>query len=308
MRASLLQRWLDAFNASGARKKRTIWVFLFLAPTLLYFAIFQVSPILVGVYMSFFQGSPLLGKANFVGFGNFAKILFRDKLFYHSLKVTVVYVLGSVALSNFVGIFLALLLNQSVKGRSLIRSMLYFPQMITGVVIALIFSSMMDPHVGVLNVLLGKIGVKPIRWLTSSGMAMMSMIVVTVWHGMGYRMVIYLAGLQGIPQEYYDAARVDGATPLGEILYVTLPLLRDTILFNTTTATIGAFQSFALPFIMTGGGPAQATLLYAYNIYQMAFDKLNFGYASALSMVLFAIIFVLSLLQLRIGKERLEYY
>jgi len=308
MTDSARQRWLGAFNRASARKKRALWVLVFLSPTIIYFLIFQGAPILVGVYMSFFHGSPLLGKADFVGLRNFLDIILTDRLFYHSLKVTVIYVLGSVTLSNLIGLFLALLLNRPITGRNLMRSTLYFPQMITGVVIALMFTSMMDPHVGVLNVLLGNVGIRPIRWLTSPATAMASMILVTVWQGMGYRMVIFLAGLQGIPQVYYDAARVDGATPVSEVLYVTLPLLRDTILFNTVTATIGAFQSFALPFIMTGGGPAQATWLYAYNIYQMGFDRLSFGYAAALSMVLLVVIFTLSLLQLRLGRERLEYY
>jgi multiple sugar transport system permease protein len=308
MRDATLDRPLRRVNRLGAGGKRKLFIWVFLAPTLIYFAVFQVLPILVGVYMSFYQGAPLLGRAQFMGLRNFVKIFTNDRLFWHSLRVTAVYVIGSVIATNAIGLFLALLMNRPIRGRGVIRSALYFPQMITGVVIALIFSAMMDPHTGVLNVLLDKVGLGPVRWLQSGRTALMSMVIVTAWHGLGYRMVIYLAGLQGIPEEYYDAARVDGATGLAEVWYITLPMLRDTILFNTVTATIGGFQSFALPFIMTGGGPANATLLYAYNIYQMAFDKLNFGYAAALSMVLFVIILLLSLLQLRIGRQRMEYY
>jgi multiple sugar transport system permease protein len=260
--------------------------------------VFVALPILGAFYISFHDWTGI-GAQRWSGLANY-KALIHDKAFLQSLKITAIYTFSFVPLLYVLSLGLALLVNQGLKFTGFLRSAFFAPFMVSLVVASVIWGFMLQDPAGVINSIIGLVGIAPQPWLGSTKLALVSVILVTLWQAVGYSMIIFLAGLQDIPSVYYEAARVDGASAWRRFRSITLPLLKPTIAFVLLISFIGAFQLFDPIFVMTQGGPANATTTAVYYIYQQAFQFLQLGYASALSVVLFAIILVFSLLQLKV--------
>ena len=273
----------------------------FLLPDVLGLAVFVALPIVGALYISFHEWTGI-GERHWNGLANYQS-LFQDVAFLQSLKLTAIYTFTFVPLLFAGALGLALLVNQGLKLTGLFRSAFFAPFMVSLVVASVVWSFMFEDPAGVINTIVGWLGVPPQPWLGSTRLALVSVIIVTLWQSIGYSMIIFLAGLQDIPAVYYEAARVDGAGAWARFRHITLPLLRRTSVFVLLISFIGALQLFDPIFVMTKGGPADATTTAVYYIYQQAFQFLQLGYASALSVALFAIILVFSLLQLRVLRD-----
>jgi multiple sugar transport system permease protein len=233
-----------------------------------------------------------------VGLANYREALFKDRLFWTSLRNTAFYVLGVVPGITITGFLLALAGHKVRSGRSALRTIYFLPSITPAVAMALVWLWMYSPK-GMFNQMLDVIGIQGPNWLMDFRLAMPSVIIMSVWLSVGYYTVIYLAGMADIPSEFYDAARVDGASPWQEIRYVTIPLLRNVTSFVTITLGIFAFQVFTQVYIMTRGGPGDATVTLQLLIYRNGFQYFRMGYAAAISWLLFVVIFLLAIIQLR---------
>ncbi|MER7248373.1 sugar ABC transporter permease [Kribbella sp. NPDC000426] len=278
------------------RRRQALTAWLFLTPAVLFFVLLFFLPIgnqlLTGAYDA--DGT------SFVGFGNFSRA-FGDPEVVHSFLITLAYAAGTLIVGTAVGLGLAVILNQSLRGRTLFRSVLLIPYLTSVSIIGLLWRNILDPQVGILNRLLEAINLPGQTWLSTHPLS--TIVGITVWSSAGYTMVLFLAGLQGIPGLYYEAARIDGAGPWRRFFAITLPLLAPTTLFVSIIGLISTLQQFALPYIVTGGGPGNATSLYAHRLFIVAFNDNDFGYASALSLLLLVVVLILSLVQLRIGDR-----
>ncbi|MEI8408405.1 MULTISPECIES: carbohydrate ABC transporter permease [unclassified Kribbella] len=278
------------------RRRQAATAWLFLTPAVLFFVLLFFLPIgnqlLTGLYDA--------DGVSFVGPGNFSRAL-TDPEVLHSFLITLLYAAGTLIVGTAVGLGLAVILNQAIPGRTLFRSVLLIPYLTSVSIVGLLWRNILDPQVGILNRLLESLGLPGQTWLSTHPLA--TIVGITVWSGAGYTMVLFLAGLQGIPALYYEAARIDGAGPWRRFFAITLPLLAPTTLFVSIIGLISTLQQFALPYIVTGGGPGNATSLYAHRLFIVAFNDNDFGYASALSVLLLLVVLVLSLLQLRIGDR-----
>jgi multiple sugar transport system permease protein len=287
------------------RAREEITAYLLLTPWILGFLIFTAGALVFSLGISFFQAD-LLSPAKFLALGNYHEMLFEDPLFWQSLKVTSLYTLGVVPLQVFLGLFIAILLNQKVFGRGVWRTIFYLPSVVSGVAVAMIWIWFFHPDFGLFNALLAYVGIKGPSWLYSQEWALPSIVIMNVW-GIGPAMLIFLAGLQSIPQEFYEAAQIDGANTYRQFVHITLPMSSPQILFNTVMGIIGSYQVFTASFVMTGGGPNYATLTMVLYLYQRGFLMARFGYASALSWALFAIIMGFTLLTLRSSQSAVFY-
>lgn len=288
---------------TGLATRQAMVAYLFLTPALIYFSIFFFYPIAYEFWLSLHTGQ---NTDVWAGLDNYTRALDDDRV-WHSFRVTVLFAVGTTIGSIVVGLGLALLLDQPLRGRVLLRSALLFPYMISFVIVGLMWRNILDPYVGILNRALLEFGLPQQFWLTDYEQALPAIVGITIWHGMGYSMVIFLAGLQGIPRDYYEAAKVDGAGPWSLFRNITLPLLAPTTLFVSVIGIIGSLQAFAQPYIITQGGPADATRLYVFHVFEAGFGQLDFGYASALAFLMFLVILALTVVQLRLGKSGLEY-
>jgi multiple sugar transport system permease protein len=301
-----------AATTAGSPQTRTRWWktrkgeqrlvgYGFLLPDLIGLAVFVILPIVGAIYISFHKWTGI-GVREWNGIENY-KTLIHDAAFWNSLKITAIYTFSFVPLLFIGSLGLALLVNQGLKMTGLLRSAFFAPYMVSLVISSVIWIFMLQDPAGVVNVIIGWLGFEPQAWLGDTDTALISVIIVTLWQSVGYSMIIFLAGLQDIPASYYEAAKVDGASAWSRFRHITLPLLKPTSLFVALISFIGAFQLFDPIFVMTQGGPANATTTTVYYIYQQAFQFLQLGYASALSVVLFLIILVFSLLQLRVFRD-----
>ncbi|MBI2938843.1 MAG: sugar ABC transporter permease [Chloroflexi bacterium] len=257
--------------------------------------------------MSLFIWDYLTPVKPFVGLDNYANLLGSAE-FWTSLRTTVFFAAGVVPLGLLSGISLALLVDRRVRGIGLYRAAFFSPVVTSGVAVSLIWRWLLDTEFGLVNYALNAIGIPSVPWLNDPATAPLAIIFLTAWHAAGSNMVIFLAGLQSIPQEYYEAARVDGAGRLRLFFSITLPLLRPTTIFVLLMSTIGALQVFDSIYVMTKGGPMGATQTVVYMLYRHAFEWYEMGFASAIAYVLFAVIFVLTLIQWRFTGRNLEIY
>jgi multiple sugar transport system permease protein len=230
----------------------------------------------------------------FVGVKNFISMA-KDEYFWKSLRVTAFYTFGAVPLRMTIALLLSLLLNQPVPGRGVWRTLYYLPAVTSGVAVAVLWTWIFEPQYGLLNSFLAYLGIEGPRWIHSEAWALPSLILMSLW-GVGGGMLIYLAGLQSIPTHLYEAAEIDGANALQRFSNVTLPMLSPTIFFNLIMGIIGSFQVFTASFIMTQGGPNNATLTLVLYLYRSGFEYFKFGYASALAWVLFLVIMIFTLM------------
>lgn len=289
------------------RKERrsTLHGFTFLLPSALHLVIFLFTPILFAFYLSFHRWDIIVPQKPFVGLQNFAE-MFSDSLFYNALKNTFLFSL-SVPVTMAFALLLAVLLNRKFRGVNLLRALYFLPSVSSLIAIAIIWTWIYNPQFGLANHLFAFLGIPPQPWLSSTSTALFSVMIMAIWIGLGYQMVIFLAGLQAIPNELYEASRIDGANTWQRFRRVTLPLLRPTTFFILITSFIGSFQVFSSIYIMTSGGPVRSTDVLVYHIYQNAWMNLRMGYASAMSLVLFVIIMIATWVQFRLMGREVEY-
>ncbi|RXJ02180.1 sugar ABC transporter permease [Anaerobacillus alkaliphilus] len=277
--------------------------FLFLLPGCIILGAFIFYPMLQAIWLSFTDYN-MIQEANFVGVDNYKK-LFGDDLFWKVLGQTFLYLIFVVPALVIIPIFIAILVNQPLKGISFFRSAYYVP-VVTSMVVVGIMWKWVYADTGVLNYLLESAGIikEPVYWLTSTSTSIFAVMAVTVWKGLGYYMVIYLAGLQSIPSHLYEAAKIDGANKWKQIIHITIPLLMPSIMIVTIMSSISAMKVFEEIYVMTGGGPLNSSKTLVFYIYQEAFEKLQMGYASAAGVVLFLITLVLSIINIKFMSKK----
>ena len=274
------------------RKREALAGYLFIAPAVVGFVVFVAGPIAASLVFSLTEFR-LIVPPRWTGLANYG-MLVRDPLFWQSLNVTTRYALAALPLGLVCSLALAILMNQKVRGIAFWRTVYYLPAVISGVAVAVLWTWILNPEFGLLNVLLRYVGVKGPHWLGNARTALPSLVLIGLW-GVGGNMVIYLAGLQGIPTELYEAAEIDGAGSTSRFTHITLPMLSPIIFFNLVMGLIGVFQFFTEPFVMTRGGPENSTLTYMLYLYRNAFSYFRMGYASALAWVFFVLVFLLTL-------------
>ncbi len=293
---------------SPVKVRENVYGYLFLAPWLIGFFGLFLGPALASLYFSFTQYD-VLSPSKWIGFKNYVKMFTDDKLFYTSLARTAYFTLLSVPSGVIGSLILAVLLNMKVKGTVVFRTLFFMPSLVPLVSAVVLWLWLLNPDWGILNSALRNIGIKPPAWFADRNWALPSLVMVGLWGSIGgTRMIIFLAGLQGIPEELYDAAAIDGANAWNRLRHVTLPLLSPTIFFNLVLAIIGSLQAFQGAFIATEGGPAYATWLFGMHIYKHAFDYWNMGYASALAWFFAGVIISLTILQQRLSTKWVFYY
>jgi multiple sugar transport system permease protein len=279
--------------------------YLFVAPLILGLIVLTYGPVLVAFVLSFTKGD-YISTPKWIGLDNYSALL-KDKLFWQSLRNTLYYVVGVVPAGMVLSLLLALAMNQKLRGIVFFRSIFFLPTISSSVAISLMWLWIYNPEFGVLNFLLRQFGVKGPTWLSSTDWAMPAVIIMAVWRGLGYNMLIYLAGLQGIPDVYYEAAAIDGAGAWAKFRHITVPLLSPTTFMLLILGLIGAFQVFEYTYVMTGGGPVYATLTMVLYVYNNAFRDFQVGYASALAYVLFFILLGLTIIQFRLQRRWVHY-
>ncbi len=273
-----------------------------LLPSIVVIAIFTIYPICFSLFLSFHKWSILSPDKTFLGLDNYARLL-ESRDFWIVMKNTAIYTSGVVATGAVVSLGLAVLLSRRILGAGFFRTTFFLPAITSTIALSIVWLWLYETNNGLFNLILRSAGLKPVPWLTSSKYALLSVMIMSVWSHAGYHMIILLGGLQAIPDTYYEAAMIDGANGVQRFRYITWPLIMPVLAFVLVTNTIFTFQAFGQIFTMTGGGPAQATSLIMYLIYQRAFESQEMGYASAISWVVFLILVVLTLVQLRIQKK-----
>ena len=280
--------------ANTMKKKKSIIPLLFISPWIIGFLVFTLGPLVMSLIMSFFNW-PVIGKPEFIGFDNYVQMFTKDPQFGKSLLITIKFALLFVPLNIIVSLILAVLISQPVKGSGVFRTIFYLPSVVSGVAVSIIWGWILNSEYGLLNYLLSLIGVEGPRWLSSPNWALIAMVIAAVW-GLGTLMLIFYTGLKNIPVELYEAASIDGASPLVRFFKITLPMLSPTILFNVITSTIGALQQLTLALLLTNGGPSKSTYFYGMFVYNNAFKHFKLGYASANAWFMFIIILALTAL------------
>jgi multiple sugar transport system permease protein len=274
-------------------QRRTVLGYLFISPFILGFLFWFLAPALVSVYLTFHKWN-LIAPPKWVGMDNIEK-LFTDPLLPQSLKATFTYTVLAVPLGLLVSFFLASLINTKIRGISIFRTIFYLPSIIPAVASAVLWAWMFNTEFGLINVIIRAFGGSKIAWLQEPAWAIPAFVILSLW-GVGGSMIIFLAGLQGIPEIYYEAAEIDGAGRWDKLRYITLPLMSPIIFFNLVIGFINSFQGFVLAYLVTDGGPQNSTLFLVLYIYRTAFQSQNMGYAATLSWLLFFILMFLSYL------------
>lgn len=300
---------------------------LFLLPALIILLIFRFLPIILAFIISFFDWG-ISGKGDFVGFKNYLQI-FTDKNFYQALLNTLWYVITVLPGTIIISLFIAILLNQKIKFKGFFRTTFFLPEVTSIIAISFVWKWIYHPQIGIANYLLKLIGISPLKWLEEPrgifemlfnidlpkifegpSLALFSLSIMTIWKSIGYNVIIFLAGLQNIPEHYYESARIDGASNWQSFRYITLPLLSPTTFYVFIMTTITSFQVFAPVWMMTGppaGGPLGTTNVIVYYLYDMAFNYGKYGYGTAIAFILFLIILFLTIVQKKYGEKNVHY-
>jgi multiple sugar transport system permease protein len=300
-------------RSTGARRilreMRKQWTaYLFLSPGIILFLVFTVASVIYAFYLSFHAWNILEPAKPYVGLANYER-LFDDRRFRQAVVNTIYYTVTTVPLSIILGLLIALLLNQQIRARGLFRTLFYIPVITPLVIAAIIWKWVYQGDFGLLNYYLLKLHIidQPLLWLSDKQLAMPASIGMWVWKTVGFVMVVYLAGLQAIPQDYYDAAKVDGAGSWRRLRDITIPLLSSTTFFLIIIQFLGSFQAFTQIFVLTSGGPVGRTTTIVYYIYTHAFKNFDMGYASAMAFALFAMMFGFTLVQMRFFYREHDY-
>ena len=276
----------------------------FLAPSLIHLGIFTIGPLVLAAWLSLHRWSLLDAARPLVGLANYARLM-GDGAFWNAIKNTAVFTVH-VPFAMAIALAIALVIQRNVRGIVFLRAILFLPTVTSLVAIAMVWQWMLHDEYGLINWLLSLIGIGSVKWLTSPSYALLSIMIMSVWMIVGYQMILFQAGLTAIPRELYDAARIDGAGPWSRFVHVTLPGLRHTLFFVLVTSVIGSFQIFGAVYVMTEGGPLHSTDVAVYHIYKEAWEFFRFGDAAAMSWILFAMIFMVTLIQFRLLEQRAE--
>jgi multiple sugar transport system permease protein len=290
---------------SRRRLGRHLEGWLFASPWIIGFVLFTAGPMLFSAVMAFTSWD-LITEPKFVGVDNWRRIGGGDPLIWQALRVTTLYALVAVPLNLVFGVALALLLNTGVKGQRFYRTAFFMPSVLSGVAVALLWKWIFSGQFGLANYFLDLIGIQGPKWLNDENWALPSLVIMALW-AVGGGMVIYLAGLQGISSEFYEAAQVDGAGWWTRLHHITIPLMTPALFFQLVTGLIAALQIFTQPWVMTEGGPNEATLFLVVYLYRNAFQYFKMGYASAIAWVLFFYVLALTLLIFRSGRSWVHY-
>ena len=304
---SLLQ-WLTGDSKASQTRRKAILGYFFVLPTLLGLLVFTVGPVAFSFGLSFFDWN-VIDPARFVGLDNYSRIL-NDSVILVSLRNTIFFVVVYVSLQTVIALMLALALQQKRMRtwmRYVFRSVLFLPLLTSGVTISIVLTYMFQSELGPINYYLSQLGLPRIPWLTSSQWSLITVILTALWQGTGFSLIIYLGGLGGISRELLDAAEVDGAYGFRLMWNIIVPLLSPTLLFTTVTGVIGALQLFDQPFIMSRGGPGDSSRTIVMNIYQASFGNLELGYGSAISVILFGLILIVTAAQFYVSKRWVFY-
>jgi multiple sugar transport system permease protein len=305
-RTSMASRLREPF-ATKARRRRTLTAYAFMLPSLIVLAAFMFYPLIRAAWLSL-TNYAFFGSSHFIGLDNYLQLMHNPQ-FWGDLVNTAYYAGVTTPVSVVLALALALLLNRrQLPARGALRAAIFLPAVVSLAVAAIPFRLMFEPSIGFATFWLATIGIHTSDWLTSPTLAMPAVIIVGIWKNVGFYMVIYLAGLQTIPPELYEAATLDGASPWRRFRRITLPLLTNTTMFVTIIALIASFQAFDQIYVMTGGGPAFSTETLVMLIYREGFENFQMGYASAIGYVLLLIILVLSLFQMRFFNRRIVRY
>ncbi|HPP70506.1 MAG TPA: sugar ABC transporter permease [Pseudothermotoga sp.] len=287
--------------------KETAAAWFFLLPGFIGFCIFVFGAVVISLGLSFLEWD-MLTQPKFVGLQNYLRLITQDKTFHLVLKNTVIFVLGTVPARLFLGLIFALTLVRNIPARAFFRAAIFLPVIIPTVAAAMVFRWIFNADFGLLNEFLYNVGISNLpRWLSQPKWALMAIIILSVWKDVGFSTVLFMAGLQGIPSSLYEAAWLDGANRWKSFVHITLPLLSPTTFFVIVINVISSFQIFDQAYVLTGGGPGNATNTIVYYIYNNAFQWFRMGYASAVAWLLFAIIFIATFIQFRYQKKWVYY-
>lgn len=295
-----------ALRAKIRRWREAVLGYAFLLPSLALFALFLFYPMLRSMYLSVHITDPRGRVADFVGLDNYVE-LFTTGRFFDSLKITALFTLYTVPTGILFALILAALTFSKLRGMKGFQFVFSLPVSISVGTASVIFLLLFHPSVGMLNYFLGFIGVAPINWLTDPAWALVSISLMTVWMHLGFHFIVLLSGLQGIPQDILDSAKIDGSGPLRTFRTILVPLLSPTLFFLAVVSVIGSFQAFGQVHILTKGGPTHATDVVVYSLYREAFVNFQFGTGSAQALVLFAIILVLTAIQFKVLERKVHY-
>jgi len=302
--AALHQRKTSTLSAQ--RWKETLLGYIFLAPSLLLFVVFLFYPLVQSVYLSVHETDPRGRVAGYVGLDNFVDIFTSDK-FYKSLEVTGLFTLLTVPTGIVLSLLLAALTHNHLRGMRIFQFVFSLPVVLSVGTSAVIWMMLYHPSVGMLNYLLSLAGMQPVAWLTDPKLALLSVSLMTIWMNLGFTYIVLLSGLQGIPDDIYDSAKIDGAGPFRTFVQIIMPLLSPTLFFVLIVSIIGAFQSFGQIHILTKGGPVDSTDVLVYSLYQDAFINFRFGTGSAQALVLFVLILILTIVQFKAFERNVHY-
>jgi multiple sugar transport system permease protein len=288
------------------RRQEELTAWLFIAPVVLGILVFQVYPVIFSSYISLTEWN-LLTSPRWVALRNYAELLTRDRFFWKALGNTAKFAVGTVIPGLILSLFFASLLNQNIRGKYVYRAIYFVPVVAPAVSVALLWQIIYEPNFGILNSILRFFGIRGPTWLGSTKWAMPAVIIEDIWASLGFMIVIFLAGLQGISREYYEAAAIDGANALQQLRHITFPLISPVTFFLLVTGLISSFQAFSVPFVMTGGGPANATLMIVMYLYNHAFRQQHMGFASAIAYVVFLVIIFFTVINF-VASRRWVFY
>jgi multiple sugar transport system permease protein len=294
-------------QALSMARREALEGLLYVSPFILGFIIFTAYPVITSLYLSFTNYN-ILTPPTWIGAANYQEAFFVDRLFWSSLWRTAHFALLVVPLGILGSLGAAMLLNQGHGGTTLFRTFYFLPSITPIIASALLWIWIFQPSIGLLNYLLSTVGIAGPAWLQSSSWAVPSVAIISLWGSIGgSRMIVFLAGLQGVPRELYEASEIDGASPWQRFWRITLPLISPTMFFNLVISIIGAFSVFSISYIATGGGPNYATYFYVYHLFKNAFEYSRMGYASAMAWVFLLIVLVFTLIQFRVSNRWVFY-
>ncbi len=302
----------NAKNARAGRfslslKSREILAaYAFLAPFMAFFLIFVVRAVVEAVRMSFYDWHILRPMRPYIGIDNYLELV-NDSVWWISLQNTIVFTVLTVIGTTIVALAAAVAVTRPIRGQGFFRVLLYMPSLLSVGAVGLIWVWLLNTQFGIINYGLSFIGIRPVNWLGDPNLVIPSLSLTTIWWGFGFPMLIFIAGLQGIPEQLYEAARIDGGSDRDLFLYITLPLLRPTILFVTVTGVISHFQVYGQPFIMTTGGPGRSSYSLIFYLYQIAWTAFRMGYGAAVAVCIAVIMAVLTSVQFLVLSRRIEY-
>lgn len=278
----------------------------FTAPNFILLGVFVFWPIIYSLYLSFFKWNMISPRKTFLGFANYQN-LFKDPVFWQVTRNTLILALSTVIIKLTLALALALQLNRKPKGGGIYRAIIFSPTFTTSVAVAMVWTWIFEPTFGLFRIVFRAFGVASPNWIYNVNWSLPAVIIVLIWSGIGYDMVLFLAGLKNISLDIYDAALVDGVNPIQNFFYITFPLLSPTTFFLTVTSFIGALKAFDIISIMTDGGPMNSSNVFVLYLYQNAFQWFKTGYASTIAVILFALIMVITLIQNRLSKRWVHY-